>query len=69
MIDRGARAPICHLLGRRVAKILCTISGMESGDPFRIVSAQRMEDGLLIEFDDGECAVYPTAGFCVTFLP
>jgi hypothetical protein len=34
---------------------------MESDDPARIVSAERMKDGLLIEFDDGECAVYPTA--------
>ena len=34
---------------------------MESGNPARIVSAERMKDGLLIEFDDGRCAIYPAA--------
>jgi hypothetical protein len=34
---------------------------MESSDPVRIVSAERMKDGLLIEFEDGECAIYPMA--------
>ena len=34
---------------------------MESADPVRIVSGQRMKEGLLIEFDDGECGIYPAA--------
>jgi len=27
----------------------------------RIVEAERMEDGVIITFDDGKCAVYPAS--------
>jgi hypothetical protein len=34
---------------------------MESKPAPRIVSADRFNDGLLITFDDGRCAFYPSA--------
>ena len=27
----------------------------------RVVSAERLEKGVIITFDDGKCAVYPTS--------
>jgi hypothetical protein len=34
---------------------------MESSSDTRIVSAERMNEGLIIEFEDGKCAFFPTA--------
>jgi hypothetical protein len=34
---------------------------MESEPKFHIVDAERVSDGVMVEFDDGECALYPAS--------
>ena len=34
---------------------------MESEPEFHVVDAERVSDSVMVEFDDGECALYPAS--------